>query len=78
MCCNPICFIGFTFILFNFFKKRILLEEKLLIQFFGEEYLEYKKKVGILIPFISLDKVQEQENLKIYYNLNKVNKSIWS
>jgi len=78
MCCNPICFIGFTFILFNFFKKRILLEEKLLIQFFGEEYLEYKKKVGILIPFISLDKVQEEKNLKIYYNLNKVNKSIWS
>ena len=78
MCCNPICFIGFTFILFYFFKNRILLEEKLLIQFFGEEYLEYKKKVGILIPFISLDKVQEQENLKIYYNLNKVDKSIWS
>ena len=78
MCCNPICFIGFTFILFYFFKNRILLEEKLLIQFFGEEYLEYKKKVGILIPFISLDKVQEQENLKIYYNLNNVDKSIWS
>ena len=78
MCCNPICFIGFTFILFYFFKNRILLEEKLLIQFFGEEYLEYKKKVGILIPFISLNKVQEQENLKIYYNLNKVDKSIWS
>ena len=78
MCCNPICFIGFTFILFYFFKNRILLEEKLLIQFFGEEYLEYKKKVGILIPFISLDKVQEQENLKIYYNLNKVDKSILS
>ena len=78
MCCNPICFIGFTFILFYFFKNRILLEEKLLIQFFGEEYLEYKKKVGILIPFIGLDKVQEQENLKIYYNLNKVDKSIWS
>lgn len=78
MCCNPICFIAFTFILFKFFKNRILLEEKLLIQFFGEEYLEYKKKVGILIPFISLDKKQEEINLKIYYNLNKVNKSIWS
>ena len=78
MCCNPICFIGFTFILFYFFKNRILLEEKLLIQFFGEEYLEYKKKVGILIPFINLDKVQEQENLKIYYNLNNVDKSILS
>ena len=78
MCCNPICFIGFTFILFYFFKNRILLEEKLLIQFFGEEYLEYKKNVGILIPFINLDKVQEQENLKIYYNLNNVDKSILS
>ena len=78
MCCNPICFIGFTFILFYFFKNRILLEEKLLIQFFGEEYLEYKKKVGLLITFISLAKVQERENLKFYYNLNKVDKSIWS
>jgi len=78
MCCNPICFIGFTCILFYFFKNRILLEEKLLIQFFGEEYLEYKKNVGILIPFINLDKVQEQENLKIYYNLNNVDKSILS
>ena len=77
MCCNPICFIGFTLILFYFFKNRILIEEKLLIQFFGEEYLEYKKKVGILIPFINLDKAEEEKNLRIYYS-NKVDKSIWS
>jgi protein-S-isoprenylcysteine O-methyltransferase len=78
MCCNPICFIGFTFILFNFFKKRILLEEKLLIQFFGEEYLEYKKKVGILIPFIHLEKEKEEKNLKIYQNKKNLKKNIFS
>ena len=78
MCCNPICTIAFIFILFLFFKKRILVEEKLLIRFFGKEYLDYKKKVGILIPFISLSKEDEEANLKIHYNLNKDNNSIWS
>ena len=68
MCCNPICIIAFGVILFKFFKNRIIIEEQLLIQFFGEEYLEYKKKVGILIPFIHLDKEKEEKNLKIYQN----------
>ena len=75
MCCNPICTIAFTIILFHFFKDRILTEEQLLIQFFGEEYLEYKNKVGILIPFIHLSEEKEEENLKIYKNKMKFNKS---
>ena len=66
MCCNPICTIGFTFVLFNFFKRRILIEEGLLIQFFGEKYLEYKNSVGILIPFIHMDKEKEQKYLNVY------------
>ena len=68
MCCNPICTIAFTIILFNFFKNRIISEESFLIQFFGEKYLEYKKHVGILIPFIHMDKAREERNLKIYLN----------
>ena len=73
MCCNPICTIAFIIILFKFFKNRILIEEELLIQFFGDKYLEYKKNVGILIPFISMDKEKEEKNLNIY--LKKKNKS---
>ena len=72
MCCNPICTVAFTIILFMFFKKRILLEEELLVQFFGQKYLDYKNNVGILIPFINLDKEKEQKNLNIYLkNKNK-------
>jgi len=73
MCCNPICTVAFTYILFKFFKDRILTEEETLIQFFGEKYLEYKKNVPILIPFISMDKSIEEKNLNIY--LRKNNKS---
>ena len=28
-------------------------EEALLIEFFGDEYVDYRKKVGVWIPFIS-------------------------
>ena len=77
MCCNPICIIAFGVILFKFFKNRIIIEEQLLIQFFGEEYLEYKKKVGILIPFIHLDKEKEEKNLKIYQNKKNLKKNIF-
>ena len=74
MCCNPICTVAFAVVLFNFFKNRILIEEQLLIQFFGEEYLEYKKKVGILIPFIHLEKEKEEKSLKIYRSKESNNK----
>ena len=80
MCCNPLCSIAFAVVLFQFFKKRILIEEQTLIQFFGEEYLEYKAKVGILIPFIHLEKEKEEKSLKIFHknkNMN-INKSIFS
>lgn len=74
MCCNPICTIAFTIILFMFFKSRILREEALLIQFFGDKYLEYKKNVGILLPFINMDKNSEEKNMRIYlYNKNRNN-----
>ena len=74
MCCNPICTIAFIIILFNFFKKRIIIEEQLLIQFFGEEYIEYKKRVGILIPFIYLDKEKEEKSLNIFRGNESISK----
>ena len=52
--------------LFKFFKNRIQVEEKYLIKFFGFEYIKYRREVGILLPFINIDKETEKENLKIY------------
>ena len=50
--CNPVCFVGFVAATWVFFQDRILDEEMLLLQFFGLEYENYRKKVGIGIPFI--------------------------
>jgi protein-S-isoprenylcysteine O-methyltransferase len=70
MCLNIIGLIGFPLGLFAFFKDRIIEEEGLLIEFFGYDYLEYKKKVGILIPFIHMDKDEELEHLEKYLDNN--------
>lgn len=74
MCANPICIIGFTLVLFSFFKNRILQEEPLLIQFFGEDYIKYKHKVPILIPFIALTSDQEEYYLNIYKRRKQLEK----
>ena len=44
--CNPICEISLPIILWRFFKKRIYDEEQMLIAFYGQKYIEYKKRVG--------------------------------
>jgi len=49
---NPISFIFFTAVLWRFFYKRIQTEEKLLIKFFGDDYIKYRKVAGTKIPFI--------------------------
>ena len=66
MCINPLCIIIFSFVLFKFFKNRIEIEEKYLIRFFGMEYIKYRKEVGILIPFIDINKEIERKNLQLY------------
>ena len=50
--CNPVCFVGFLVATWKFFQDRIWDEELLLLQFFGQEYEDYRTKVGIGIPFI--------------------------
>ncbi|KAF3895268.1 Protein-S-isoprenylcysteine O-methyltransferase [Trichophyton interdigitale] len=49
---NFVCFIGYALVLWKFFSSRIYREEKLLIGFFGNEYIEYKSKSWVGIPFI--------------------------
>ncbi|KAI1078374.1 ICMT-domain-containing protein [Whalleya microplaca] len=49
---NPICFVAYTIVLWKFFSSRVKHEEVLLIRFFGNDYVEYKKKVGTMVPFV--------------------------
>ena len=70
MLLNIICLIGFPIGLYMFFSDRIIEEEGLLIEFFGRDYIEYKKKVGILIPFINMDEKEVQEHLEKFYEDN--------
>ena len=70
MLLNIICLIGFPFGLYMFFSDRIIEEEGLLIEFFGNDYIEYKKKVGILMPFINMDEKEVQEHLEKFYEDN--------
>lgn len=49
---NVVCFVAYTAVLWRFFSSRILHEEVFLVKFFGEEYVDYKKKTGTKIPFV--------------------------
>ncbi|XP_012676322.1 protein-S-isoprenylcysteine O-methyltransferase [Clupea harengus] len=52
MLCNPVCIIGYTLASWRFFRERIEEEEISLIHFFGEDYIQYKRKVASGLPFI--------------------------
>lgn len=49
---NPISFLLFTAILWNFFRQRIKMEEEYLIKFFGDDYIKFRNRVPVRIPFI--------------------------
>ncbi|XP_057713610.1 protein-S-isoprenylcysteine O-methyltransferase [Corythoichthys intestinalis] len=51
--CNPVCTLGYTIASWRFFRERVEEEEISLINFFAEEYVEYKKRVPTGLPFIS-------------------------
>ncbi|XP_019746388.1 protein-S-isoprenylcysteine O-methyltransferase [Hippocampus comes] len=51
--CNPVCTLGYTIASWRFFRERIEEEEISLINFFAEEYVEYKRRVPTGLPFIS-------------------------
>ena len=79
MCVNPLCTIAFAYILFNFFKVRIEMEEEYLIRFFGMEYIKYRREVGTLMPFIDISREKEKNNLIKYlknHEDEKVNQEI--
>ncbi|KAK5444321.1 farnesyl cysteine-carboxyl methyltransferase [Exophiala xenobiotica] len=49
---NPICFVAYAAALWNFFNHRIMHEERHLVSFFGQDYVAYRKRVPVRIPFI--------------------------
>lgn len=49
---NPVCVFGYALASWKFFHDRIYYEEITLLNFFGEDYISYQKKVGIGLPFI--------------------------
>ncbi|KAK7695920.1 hypothetical protein QCA50_000559 [Cerrena zonata] len=49
---NTANFVFFSIVLWRFFYHRIRPEEGALINFFGQSYVDYRKRVGTKIPFI--------------------------
>jgi hypothetical protein len=81
MCFNPVSIIGFTIVLWKFFAGRIEYEEFYLIKFFGQDYIDYINKVGILLPciiknylfiVINIDKGEQMRALEIHKRLKKI------
>lgn len=56
---NPFCSIGYAFASWSFFQSRIEEEERILVEFFGDDYREYMKKVPPGIPFLKLPEPEE-------------------
>jgi len=48
--CNPICICVYALVSYNFFYYRIAEEEKYLIEFFGQRYISYARRVPSGIP----------------------------
>ncbi|KAH6915343.1 prenyl cysteine carboxyl methyltransferase Ste14 [Coprinopsis sp. MPI-PUGE-AT-0042] len=49
---NPVSIVGFAFVLWKFFYDRTRREEAALVQFFGKDYVQYRARVKVWIPFI--------------------------
>jgi len=49
---NTFCFVGYAVVLWRFFSARIRGEEGNLVRFFGDEYVQYRERTWVGIPFI--------------------------
>lgn len=52
MCGNVISLAGFAVVLWLFFARRVRGEEESLVRFFGDDYVNYRRRTGVWIPFI--------------------------
>ncbi|KAH8671932.1 Isoprenylcysteine carboxyl methyltransferase family-domain-containing protein [Tricladium varicosporioides] len=53
VCGNVVCLVGYAVVLWRFFERRIGGEEKLLVNFFGDEYVQFRARTRVGIPFIN-------------------------
>jgi len=51
---NPACLVAYAVATFLFFRNRIPYEERILVRFFGSEYLDYRDRTFIGIPGMAL------------------------
>ncbi|KAJ6598951.1 Isoprenylcysteine carboxyl methyltransferase family-domain-containing protein [Mycena vulgaris] len=49
---NPVSFILYSGVMWRFFYYRTRAEERALVTFFGDAYVQYRKRVGTMIPFV--------------------------
>ncbi|KAF7331888.1 Protein-S-isoprenylcysteine O-methyltransferase [Mycena kentingensis (nom. inval.)] len=49
---NRVAFVLYAILLWRFFYYRIRAEERALVAFFGDAYVQYRGRVGTLIPFV--------------------------
>ncbi|RVD85652.1 uncharacterized protein DFL_003965 [Arthrobotrys flagrans] len=49
---NPVSFVGYAVVLWRFFRGRIYYEERYLVKFFGQRYIDYRNRTWVWIPFI--------------------------
>lgn len=49
---NVLCFLAYVVVLYRYYSNRIPYEESFLLKFFGDEYVDYRNKVGTKIPFV--------------------------
>jgi protein-S-isoprenylcysteine O-methyltransferase len=49
---NVVSLAGYIFVLWRFFSRRIQGEEQYLVGFFGDEYVQFRKRTRVGIPFI--------------------------
>ncbi|KAL6732879.1 hypothetical protein Aduo_003592 [Ancylostoma duodenale] len=50
--CNPICLCAYAYVSWHFFNERIYDEERDLINFFGQQYVNYRRVVWVGVPFV--------------------------
>lgn len=50
--CNPVCGLIYSIVSWKFFDERVLMEEYMLLSFFGEQYRTYQQRVGTGLPGI--------------------------
>ena len=50
-CCNRINFLEVAYV-FSLYTYKSVIEERMLVEHFGQAYVEYKKRTAMIVPFL--------------------------